>query len=246
MAKKNTNETMNRKRLLNATMETLDLKKIIDNSDLSMEDRLSAIEVQKKNIKEIADTFKVSDIKGKSGVLAMMARFLETVNATEETLLAGEEINADLLDAKELLAYRLQNKMCERLFPDDATYIGGRLERVYKQAKMFKPLIASRLIQEGVLSELDKYEKVYIFEEDEESLMLKIVLYDMGIRCVRAFISPNDAFGLGDSKILSFEEAKIAERDVLIITSPSCIRQKDVELARGADVKNIIELSVFD
>ena len=50
MAKKNTNETMNRKRLLNATIETLDLKKIIDNSDLSVDDRLSAIEVQKKSI----------------------------------------------------------------------------------------------------------------------------------------------------------------------------------------------------
>ena len=243
--KKNNDATLNRKRVLNATIETLDLKKVIDNEKLSVEDRLSAIKVQKKNIKEIADVLKVSNFKGKSGVLSMMARYLEAVSATEEALTNGEAVTTDLLDSKDFLAYRLQNKMCERLFPDDDTYIGGRLERVFKQAKVFKPLIATRLTLAGALSELDKYENVYIFEEDEESIILKNVLEDMGVKVVKALVSPKDAFSLGDSKILSFEEARISDRDVLIISSPSCIRARDIEVAKAENVKNILELDVF-
>lgn len=239
------NDTLNRKRVLNATIETLDLKKIIDNAELPTEDRLSAISIQKKNIKEIADVIKVSKFKGKNGVLSMMARFLEAVNEMDETLTKGDEVIADLLDSKDFLAYRLQNKMCERLFPDDDTYIGGRLERVIKQAKALKPVIALRLTQSGAISKLDDYDNVYIFEEDEESIILKKVLEDMGVKNIKAFVSPKDAFGLGESKILSFEEARISDRDALIISSPSCIRTKDIELAKKENIKNILELDIF-
>ncbi len=245
MAKSKDNN-FDKKRLLNSTLEILEAGKMIDDTKIPSEEKNKIIDSINGAFDKLINVLALSPIKGKGGVISTIKIYVDLLKKIKNRINADMPVQKKETEAKEFLAYRIQNKMCERLFPDDQTYIGGRIERIALQTRAIRPLIANRIADKRILDLLEQYKNIYIYEEDEESIILGSVLEDMGLKSIRAYISLGDAFRLEGRKIVSLEEAKIGEDDALIVASPKCVRTIDMEIIRDKGLQNVFELDVFD
>lgn len=198
-------------------------------------------------IDKINKTLTKSMLKGIGGVVNNLKLFA-SVNReiAEQSNGDGTAIPQSLLFALELLDDRITDKLGERLYPENANLIDRRYrmaDQLYAQAK---PVFDARMKSLEIADKLAPFKRIFIFEEDFESMTLKKILDENGISGFISYVGESDAYRIGGCKIVSFAEAGIKDEDVLLLPAREALRRYDRICAEGHEVKNILDIPLFD
>ena len=236
---------LGKKKILNAAVEILEQKSLFKDESIDNAQKISVINAQRNALEQVGKTILMSPIKGKGGVISAIGEYKLILDDLEDRFNNNSDDTADILEAIDLQAYRIQNKLCERLFPDDYTYIGKRIERSEALAAVMGDKVCELIRSMGLINEFDKYANIYVYEEDEESLLFMKVIDRLRVGNFKAFVANNDAFKLSGNKVISFEEARITSKDALVFCAKKSLRDYDVKCSSEKGVDNILEVDLF-
>ncbi|MBE5857624.1 MAG: hypothetical protein E7296_08710 [Lachnospiraceae bacterium] len=231
--------------IYNLTKDVLKLR--LKYESLSGDDITKNCELICNAIEKINKTLTKSMLKGIGGVVNNLKLFA-SINKEISDRCNGDGVAAaeDLLFALELLDDRITDKLGERLYPENTNLINSRYkmaDQLYAQAK---PIFDSRMKSLGIADKLASYKRIFIFEEDFESMTLKKILDENDIPGFTSYVGESDAYRIGNCKIVSFSEAGIKDEDVLLLPAREALRKYDRACAEGHDIKNILDIPLFD
>ena len=233
-----------KKKILDAVIQILDQRSLYKDEYSSTESKIALIQKQGELLDSVRKTVSLSNIKGKGGVISGMGEYKFILEKAAKELADKKAVDSVTYEALDIQAYRLQNKLCERLFPDEATFIGKRLSRVDSMWNLVAEQLLDRLKKANVEDTLKKAENIFVFEEDEESMLMKRLLTYAKIPGFKAYVAHNDAFKIDGEKVVSFEEARIGKDDVLIFCASKCLREFDKEYSAEKFDCNIVEMNI--
>ncbi len=215
--------------------------------ELKSDEIIENIKLVCNAIDKINRTLTISMIKGIGGVINNLKLYMRINEEIMHKVQNGtSEVPKEDLLVLELLDDRIMDKVRERLYPNDTEFLSGRVgmaDQLYSQAKsLFDGAVQSSDLRE----KLNAYGRIYIFEEDFESLTLRRVLEANGIKGFSGYVAENDSYKIDGAKIASFREAGIRDDDVVLIPSRGDLKKYDRECCEKCGVKNVMELGMFD
>lgn len=237
-------KTLNTNEVYQITKDTVELYKQLESSD--NETVISKTELICNAIDSINPALLMSKIKGVSGVVSNLKLYKTICLGIKEQAIREEKINESEWNGLELLSERILDKLRERLFPNDAEFIKSRYRMADQLCEYASEQIKQYVEDNELKKELSRYNRIFIYEEDFESLSLRRILNSLGIDGFECFVADTDSFRIDGSKIISISEARISEDDVLIFTARKALRKYDRNRVDGHKIKNILEISVFD
>ncbi len=236
--------SVNRDELYNLTVDVMALRQSFDEKDV--QGTKDCCDQMSEAIDKINKTLSLSLIRGIGGPISSLNLYKKIMGELSDELADTGKISSIKNKALEILEDRIKDKLYERLYSEDKGRATTRLNMAETLYLSFKEQFGKVSEAYDIIGKLSGYDRIFIYEEDFESLTVKRLLDVYNVSGFAGFISEKDVYKLGDYKVMSYSEAGITDKDVLIIASRWQLRSYDKAEAVKNGVANILELNAFD
>ena len=237
---------INKTELFENTKRLLGFRKEIFDNRGTVPEKQKLISQVMEGLAALAGTFESIQKPGMNDVISDVMLYFELLNMQYVALSERQVIIPTLSGACAANGVRLVNKLECILFEENEINgykLNDRLKAI--DVKMGE-LLQSLISECGVIDDLGRYDRVFIYGAEAEAFYVGEVLEKLGAAGLCGFLCPLEGYELAGRKILSLESTGLGKNDAVIVTSIGPLRKYDKRNLEKYGVINVIELNVFD
>ncbi len=193
-----------------------------------------------KTIKALIDT----GIPGIGSVVEALRTYMSIISEIGNTLYSVAMPNENQLKALGFITDRIKDKLWERLFPDDVEFVTKKMDAINQAFGVFKDNAVYILGEYEVLARLRNYRRIYVYEEDYESLLTYKYLDEIGIINLCGYAAVDDEFTIEGLDVLPIEKLSGGDCVLIIPTRYQLERYENSKIHEKCNC-DIMRLDVF-